>query len=388
MSASPDLNAILQDLAAGKFDAAEAERRIAALSGSIDQTEHGRHAATGTGWAPVDSFTRDDDTGYRTTEPRRCADQSATPDEPVGAVTEEQQPAAPQPAPPGAEAGQSAGASAGSGEPTGAPQPGLDAAAVLGLLRDKVVDPMLQAATNVASNAAQAASRAAATMAKQTADQSVPGVDRLVVRAIGRRVRIIGDPAVASVTVSGPHDMRRNGSAVEVSSDGNLAPSLDGFSIVRPPRSLADLTNLGLGKVLNIRVNPSIVVDAEVTGGGLTMEGVPHLNKIRVTAGGATLRDVVQVEDALVQMGNATLRGPVSQGRSRIRVESGNLTVQLEENSNVVIRTESSLGMISWPVEHGEKLDEYVMGEGAARLDIGVVMGHAGVRVEAVGPEK
>lgn len=362
MSASPELNSILQDLAAGRIDADEAERRITNLGESFDESRPGRHAATGTGWAAVDSFTRDDDTGYQTTEPKRGAEDTGTPEEPAGPAADEQ-PTAPRPQ-------------------------GFDAAEVLGRLRDRVVDPMLQAASNAASNAAQAASRAAASMAKQTTEQSVPGVDRLVVRAIGRRVRIIGDPAVVTVTVSGPHELRRNGSVLEISSDGSLAPSLDGFSVVRPPRSLADLGKLGLGKVLHVRVNPSIVVDAEVTGGGLTTEGVPHLNKIRVTAGGATLKDVVQIEDALVQMGNATLRGPVSQGRSRVRVESGNLTVQLEQNSNVVIRTESSLGMISWPGEHSEKLDEYVMGEGAARLDIGVVMGHAGVRVEAVGPEK
>jgi hypothetical protein len=52
------------------------------------------------------------------------------------------------------------------------------------------------------------------------------GVDRISVRAVGRRVRIVGDPSVATASAEGPHVLRRNGSVLEVSSDGELgAPS-------------------------------------------------------------------------------------------------------------------------------------------------------------------
>ena len=60
-------------------------------------------------------------------------------------------------------------------------------------------------------------------------------------RAVGRRVRIVGDPTVATASAEGPHVLRRNGSVLEVTSDGDIGPTLDGFSILRPPRSLDDL---------------------------------------------------------------------------------------------------------------------------------------------------
>ncbi|MGJ6980850.1 hypothetical protein ACSDQ9_10045 [Aestuariimicrobium soli] len=206
------------------------------------------------------------------------------------------------------------------------------------------------------------------------------GVDKVVVRATGRRVRIIGDPKVATLSADGPHVLRRSGRVLEVTSDGDLGPSLDGFSIVRPPKSLDDLRSVGLGKALTLRINPAIAVDAEVTAGSLKVQGVPVLGKIRVTAGSATLNDVTEVSDALVQAGSASVSGPVRQGRSRVRVESGSLSVKLTEGANVTVKGDAHLGKVAWPVEG--QVDEYVVGNGAARLDIGVVMGHASVKVD------
>src|SRR3712207_4587284 len=46
------------------------------------------------------------------------------------------------------------------------------------------------------------------------------GVERISVRAVGRRVRILGETSVATLSADGPHVLRRNGSVLEVSSDG------------------------------------------------------------------------------------------------------------------------------------------------------------------------
>jgi len=207
------------------------------------------------------------------------------------------------------------------------------------------------------------------------------GVDRISVRAVGRRVRIVGDQGVATVAVNGPHVLRRNGSVLEVNSDGDAGPSLDGFSLLRPPRSLDDLRSLGLGKELELRVNPSIVVDVEVTAGTLTTEGVPYLGKVRLTAGSAVLKDVAEASDVLAQAGQVTLDGTITSGRSRIRCESGSVTLQLGEGSNVVVHGETQLGRIAWSGHHEEGLDEVVLGSGAARLDLSVVMGYATVKL-------
>ena len=138
------------------------------------------------------------------------------------------------------------------------------------------------------------------------------GVERISVRAVGRRVRIVGETAVATLSADGPHVLRRNGSVLEVSSDGELGASLDGFSILRgAPRNLDDIRALGLGKELLLKVNPNIVVDVEVTAGSLNTERVPHLGKVRVTAGGAKLLDVTEINDALIQAGQATIKGAI-----------------------------------------------------------------------------
>ncbi|MCB0912580.1 MAG: hypothetical protein KDB60_13275 [Propionibacteriaceae bacterium] len=206
------------------------------------------------------------------------------------------------------------------------------------------------------------------------------GVDRISVRAVGRRVRIVGDPAVATASAEGPHVLRRNGSVLEVASDGEIGPSLDGFSILRPPRNLDDVRAMGLGKELYLRVNPAIIVDVEVTAGHLACEGVPYFGKVRVTAGGAELSGIAEVNDVLVQAGSALVKGTITTGRSRVRVESGQLTVELADDSNVTVRGEAQLGKVSWSGGHMGQVDEVVLGNGSARLDVGVVMGWANIK--------
>lgn len=205
------------------------------------------------------------------------------------------------------------------------------------------------------------------------------GVDRISVRAVGRRVRIVGDASVATASAEGPHVLRRNGSVLEVSSDGEFGPNLGDFSILRPPRSFDDIRALGLGKELLLRVNPAINLDIEVTAGHLTCTDVPYLGKVRVTAGGAEINGFTEANDVLVQAGSASLKGTVTSGRSRLRVESGQLTVELSDASNVTVRGEAQLGKISWSGAHSGQADEVVLGNGSARMDVGVVMGWANV---------
>ena len=63
-----------------------------------------------------------------------------------------------------------------------------------------------------------------------------------------------------------------------------------------------------------------------------------------------------------------------------MRVESGQLSVDLDDHSNVTVRGEAQLGKVSWSGAHTGQVDEVVLGNGSARLDVGVVMGWATVR--------
>ena len=307
-----DMKAILEELAAGRIDAAEAARRIDALKAS------------------------------------------QSPSEPPTEPTNEQLG--------GSEADSDAWAAA-----TDWPQTGNASAA------------SSAASEPEASTSEPKASTEEPARAKQV---NVGGVERISVRAVGRRVRILGETSVATLSADGPHVLRRNGSVLEVSSDGELGASLDGFSILRSaPRSLDDFRSLGLGKELFLRVNPNIIVDVEVTAGSLNTEQVPHLGKVRVTAGAAKLLDVAEINDALIQAGQATIKGTIKTGRNRVRAESGTLSITLADDSNVTVTGEAQLGKISWAGGHSGAGDEVVMGSGSAKLDIEVVMGHAQVRV-------
>ncbi|GAB3622215.1 hypothetical protein GCM10027418_02970 [Mariniluteicoccus endophyticus] len=216
---------------------------------------------------------------------------------------------------------------------------------------------------------------------RPTEPADTKGLESVSIRAVGRRVRVIGDPRVSTASVEGQHVLRRTGSVMEITSEGEVGPSLDGFSMLRPPRSLEDVRNLGLGKELLVRVNPTLLVDVELTAGSLTTEGVRRLGKVRVTAGGAKITDFAEAHDVLVQAGQATLTGTVTTGRSRVRCESGSLAVNLGKDSNVAVRAEAQLGRVAWAGQHSGAGDEVVMGNGSARLDVGVVMGHATVKV-------
>ena len=326
---TPDLTPILEDLAAGRIDSAEASRRIEALTGAP--------AGASTNGSATGSSSGAGDTSASEERPRPRWQQYArdTFSRVVGEPTDTD--TDPRTAPPTTEPPRTS---------TTEPPQG---------------DDEVPAADRRTTN--------------------TKGVDRISIRAVGRRVRVVGEPRVATASVDGAHVLRRNGSVLEISSDGEIGASIDGFTLLRPPRSLDDVRNLGLGKELFIRVNPNLIVDVELTAGSLTCEDVRFLGKVRVTAGGAKLTGLNEAHDVLVQAGQATVKGRIATGRSRIRCESGSLNVQLDDDSNVTVRAESQLGKVVWAGGHTGAGDEVVMGNGAARLDVGVVMGHAVVRV-------
>lgn len=207
----------------------------------------------------------------------------------------------------------------------------------------------------------------------------VKGTDRIVIRAVGRRVSVVGDASVVTASVTGEHVLRRNGDILEISADGEVGPKLEGFSVLNPPKSLDDLRGLTFARGLTVRVNPAIEVDVELTAGSLSVSDVPFLGRVRVTAGGAAVKGVRRVNDALVQAGSGNVEGGFNTGRSRIKVESGSLNVGLTSRASVTVRAQAQLGRVSWPEDAGTP-DELVVGNGAARLDLEVVMGSVSVR--------
>ncbi|TDW15595.1 hypothetical protein [Kribbella kalugense] len=202
------------------------------------------------------------------------------------------------------------------------------------------------------------------------------GVQRVTVRAIGRRVRLIGEPAVNGVAVDGPHVIKRDGDTLAISSEGDMGVSIDGFSMLRNPTDLKAHVN-GLAKELSIRVNPSLQVEVEVTGGSVNAERLPGLTRVRVTAGTAKVTDVDGPIDVLVQAGSADLDAQITKGRSRVRVESGTAKVSLRRGSDVHVHTEAQLGRVTWAGAVSGQSKDVEIGRGRAALDVEVLVGTA-----------
>lgn len=202
------------------------------------------------------------------------------------------------------------------------------------------------------------------------------GVQRVTVRAIGRRVRLIGEPAVNGVAVDGPHVIKRDGDTLAISSEGDMGVSIDGFSMLRNPTDLKAHVN-GLAKELSIRVNPHLQVEVEVTGGSVNAERLPGLTRVRVTAGTAKVADVDGPIDVLVQAGSAQLDAQITKGRSRVRVESGTAQVGLRRGSDVHVHTEAQLGRVTWSGSVSGQSKDVEIGRGRAALDVEVLVGTA-----------
>lgn len=202
---------------------------------------------------------------------------------------------------------------------------------------------------------------------------------RLRVRAVGRRVRIVGEPFLSTVAVEGPHVMRHDGDVLTIASEGEFQATLDNFTLRTP--NLRDLQErfVDLTRELVIKVNPRLEVEIEVTAGSVSIERAPRVSHVRITAGSAKLRDVTGPLDLLVQGGSATVEGGISMGDSKLRVESGSLQVNLLVGTNATVTNDVQLGRLTWDGESGGPV-ERIVGNGVAGLRIEGMMGAVNVR--------
>ncbi|WOP17455.1 hypothetical protein [Raineyella sp. LH-20] len=367
---TPDLSRILADLAAGTIDTAEASRRIEELQGGASRPaapapdDAGQSGAATGGGAEAAGPDADGPTSSGTSNDAGTGDGAAA----TAAGSHDTSGSGPSSAETWA---QTASAAQAAGD----------------YLRD-----VFRSARQAAVKAADAAAEAAGSRPRSGNPESPTteaggaagrptGVQRVSVRVTGKRVRIVVDPSVTACHVTGDHVLRRHPDLIEVTAEGDFRPHLSGVKLLPLPRRLDDLWRAGRGDGLLIRVNPAMVLDVEVTAGNLHLSNVPRLGRVRLTAGGASIEGFEVVEDALLQAAIVQMSGTVRSGRSRIRVESGQLSLRLGDESNVTVVADSQLGRVTWSGQHTGSGDQVVMGNGSARLDVGVVMGHAGVKI-------
>ncbi|WP_166349117.1 hypothetical protein [Phytoactinopolyspora limicola] len=215
---------------------------------------------------------------------------------------------------------------------------------------------------------------------------SIGEIRRVQVRATSRRVRVIGDPTVATAAIDGPHSVRRDGSTLLVAGETELVPTDNAFVLLVGGRwrEVADQVqhSLGQGLELTVRVQPDIPVGVEVIAGSLSVEGVPHLDHVRMTAGSLRVRGAQSPIDLLMQAGSAQVHTVQTYGQSRFRCESGSLQLTLENGSDARVRSDVQLGRFSVEPErrNRDRHRDVVVGLGGAEIDVEVVMGSVTLR--------
>lgn len=211
-------------------------------------------------------------------------------------------------------------------------------------------------------------------------------ITRLTVRATSRRVRIVGDPTVATVAVDGPHSLRREGSALLVTGETEIVRADDAMTLLVGGRwrEMADKVQHGLARdlELKVRVRPDLPLGVDVIAGSLQVDGARALDHVRVTAGSSRIRGVEGPLDMLVQAGSAQVSMAPRWGHSCVRCESGSLQLTLEQGTDSKVRTDVQMGRLSVePEPRGRDGNrEFIVGLGAAQLDVEVVMGSATLR--------
>ena len=241
------------------------------------------------------------------------------------------------------------------------------------------IDPAEAAALlDQADEAEVTSDQASGASSREPSPPSLPAIDRIEVRATSRRVRLIGDPRVREFAVEGPHQVRREGSTLHITGDTQPVPTDDTFILLTGGRfrEMADRLQRGLGQniELTVRVRPDIAVGAEVIAGSLHTEGVRRLDHVRATAASLRVQDAEEPMDVLVQAGSAQVTTRQTRGRSRIRCESGSLTLRLLDGSDARVRHDVQLGKFSTQPEQRTDRD-VVVGTGTAEIDVEVVMG-------------
>jgi len=203
----------------------------------------------------------------------------------------------------------------------------------------------------------------------------------LRIRAITRRVRIIGDPAVTTVSIDGPHELRREGTTLICDSERDL-PFGDPFAFLPTAMGRFRLQAPGQaftwGTALEVRVNPELDLDIDLTAGSLHVEQVGRV-RARVTAGSARVEDIRGPLDLHIVGGTAKIDTVMVGGGNRVRCDSGSVLLHLRPGSDLRFRPEAQLGRIV--IDGAEGGREITVGRGTGRLRAEVVMGSIQVEV-------
>lgn len=226
----------------------------------------------------------------------------------------------------------------------------------------------------------------------QTPAEPVPGtgpddgpVERIRIIASARPVRVVADPTVDTLTVEGPHTVRREGSSVRVEAPvGGDQQAPGDYRYERRTglsRWIQHASSLGIP--MTVRMNPALDLEVDVMAGSLDVTGLRSSLAFTVTAGSLRAVDCSGPLRGTVRAGSAKLDLRPVAGASSVRVESGSVVLTLQHGSDVRVRARAELGEVkiidgrgrTTKAVQGEGSHESVVGAGTATIDVDVVMG-------------
>lgn len=229
----------------------------------------------------------------------------------------------------------------------------------------------------------------------QTKEYSSEGITGVKVVTTFKTVKIVGDPSISGAVAEGEHRVRTE--------DGKLIfeeeEDRDEHYVLFGPRSrrfrFAGQINgrkiqIGDGPdippILNIRMNPQLPLDIEMTAGSAKVEGVKGKINATITAGTGKFEGIRSPISASVDAGSLYVRGVFDREESFVRCTAGKVKVDLEPGSDVIVRAQATLGKVSLPggqsghggkdwTSIGSSSHEVVIGEGKGALDIEATTG-------------
>ena len=211
------------------------------------------------------------------------------------------------------------------------------------------------------------------------------GIRRVRVTCAFRSVTVVGDPTVHEAVADGDHEARIEGDTIRIDGDTGLDGLPAAFAFAGPGSRMSRVVKVQGRRVrpLLVRMNPALELDADVSAGSLSIDGVRGPINATCAAGSLRIDGFESPIDLNVSAGSVTASGKLDFGESHIQCDAGKVNLELERGSSVRITTRVNLGKVGFgggladrsaPVR-GTGSDEHVVGTGTGRLDISCNLG-------------
>jgi hypothetical protein len=204
------------------------------------------------------------------------------------------------------------------------------------------------------------------------------GVGQIKVLSEFGWVQVIGDGSVREAVVEGPHSVRREEGRLVIEHDVERGD----FTFSRGHVSFH-----GRGPRMTVRMNPALPLELESTAGSIRIRDLTGPIQASVQAGSTMIDGFRGPLRLTSQAGSIRAYGTLTEGESRVSCEAGSVRIHLERGSSVRVRARAKMGRVRIDgsrrgerVGLGSSVEEVIVGEGRASLDIDSTMGS--IRVE------